>query len=195
MIRDLRDRGLNCQNLGDMGSAIRWEIGEKPQLRSVSTSSCLTSRHPQLVATTLSQGGIERDWELYPMGDRGETATVGRSWRCDVNYIRCGLSSGRCDGGREEVIGPELIISDGRSGRNRNTSLGRTGLSTNYIRWEIGEKPQPVLAPCGLARYYIRWEIGEKPQPVLAQGEYLADYIRWEIGEKPQHIIVTVQTP
>ena len=78
----------------------------------------------------------------------------------------------------------------------------------HYNRWEIGEKPQPLVAALKSHRDYNRWEIGEKPQLVLLEGEGReiitdgrsgrnrnlrcmttsrpANYNRWEIGEKPQ---------
>ena len=165
------------------------------------------------------------------MGDRGETAT-SREQRPELaacNFIRWEI------GEKPQRLGclrpQRVILSDRRSGRNRNlNSLSRCMVAfypmgdrgetatesrawtsdSDFIRWEIGEKPQLADGRCARHRDFIRWEIGEKPQhgscaghhavnkfyPMGDRGEtatsqpvlifHLRDFIRWEIGEKPQ---------
>ena len=126
---------------------------------------------------------------VYPMGDRGQTATSPAA--------------------SPRLLGP-TSLSDGRSGANRNYFLFMEYLGGVY---PMGDRGQTATQPPALRfrAEFIRWEIGGKPQHVSGRasprhGVSLSDgrsganrnrgrvctaatvikFIRWEIGGKPQ---------
>ena len=56
-----------------------------------------------------------------------------------------------------------MIIPDGRSGGNRNSTAAST-LANDYTRWEIGGEPQLKRSTTVGPSDYTRWEIGGEPQ-------------------------------
>ena len=61
--------------------------------------------------------------QLYPMGDRGGTATQGSAGAVDSDYTRWEIGGEPQQEGMSEVLAS--IIPDGRSGGNRNSMIGR----------------------------------------------------------------------
>ena len=101
----------------------RWEIGGEPQ------------RHRR------PQAGPD---ELYPMGDRGGTATP--MTRTPATHI--------------------LYPMGDRGGTA--TSTGLECKLVNYTRWEIGGEPQLYGIHVPTRKNYTRWEIGGEPQPMCS---------------------------
>ena len=146
------------------------------------------------------------DSQLYPMGDRGGTATGVVSFTKSTNCIRWEIGEEpQHPCGRDAL---SHIVSDGRSGRNRNIHVGGTlfhilypmgdrgGTATDLtglyntgdcIRWEIGEEPQQRSSPCGPPlKLYPMGDRGGTATGGMFGPEWF-DCIRWEIGEEPQH--------
>ena len=119
----------------------RWEIGGEPQHQAT------TAPRSQIIPDGRSGGNrnfhIQRldGQALYPMGDRGGTATIARS--------------------RDRSC---TIIPDGRSGGNRNHRKVARPFLYDYTRWEIGGEPQHVGSSDFGRSNYTRWEIGGEPQ-------------------------------
>ena len=166
------------------GYYTRWEIGGEPQL------PVLTSVHPLIIPDGRSGGNRNHPHELqpffvlYPMGDRGGTATdfFGRPPRFD--YTRWEI------GGEPQLPGRGRAASrdytrweiGGEPQQYRQPLLG----CLNYTRWEIGGEPQQSATYCFRPSYYTRWEIGGEPQPYSARPLRPGYYTRWEIGGEPQ---------
>ena len=87
---------------------IRWEIGGKPQLGR---------------DTALRRGD-----QVYPMGDRGQTATASLTRARRPRVYPMG------DRGQTATVGSPPSVSD------------------QFIRWEIGGKPQPAISRRGSIR-------------------------------------------
>ena len=99
---------------------------------------------------------------LYPMGDRGGTATAALA------------------ASEENQLYPM-----GDRGGTATIDAHAWGLP-HYTRWEIGGEPQLVGMQSRRGFHYTRWEIGGEPQlrpPALRSRTY---YTRWEIGGEPQ---------
>ena len=98
--------------------------------------------------------------------------------------VCCGLSSAQ-PALSQVWPGRRTIIADGRSGTNRN-ALPCWSTTSDYSRWEIGDKPQQGKLTDRIDEHYSRWEIGDKPQLKLVSRIPHDHYSRWEIGDKPQ---------
>ena len=101
--------------------------------------------------------------ELYPMGDRGGTATQ----TCETLYNLELYPMGDRGGTATPVVGARA--------------------SFYYTRWEIGGEPQRDDDDGGGGVHYTRWEIGGEPQPSPSRTASRSYYTRWEIGGEPQH--------
>ena len=123
-------------------------------------------------------------WEVYPMGDRGETATRSPSRTTKKESLSDGRSGGNRNGKGEGVM-MLAVYPMGDRGETA-TASACIAVRTEFIRWEIGGKPQQRVQPHARGPEFIRWEIGGKPQLHRGRGDGVAEFIRWEIGGKPQ---------
>ena len=143
--------------------------------------------------------------ELYPMGDRGGTATISLSISSIINYTRWEIGG---EPQQETGVIPGIeIIPDGRSGGNRNDGdtdfdgdtlypMGdRGGTATGWRDsrrrlplYPMGDRggtatnapstsPHPQLYPMG--------DRGGTATPLIVSAT-IVDYTRWEIGGEPQ---------
>ena len=136
----------------------RWEIGgNRNQSRSHLPEWCIIpdGRSGGNRNGLLHSAAARR---LYPMGDRGGTATSHHQ-TVPVDYYT-----------RWEIGGePQRLVVV-------------AGTGVDYTRWEIGGEPQPVHAPRPDPPHYTRWEIGGEPQLARAYRRSPLNYTRWEIG-------------
>ena len=142
---------------------------------------------------------------LYPMGDRGGTATALGAYPLNHNYTRweIGGEPQPFDGTHTSTA----IIPDGRSGGNRNSRysryqqillypMGDRGGTATFavterrtrLLYPMGDRGGTATRPTSLSppSHYTRWEIGGEPQRALGKNPTVLHYTRWEIGGEPQ---------
>ena len=166
------------------GHYTRWEIGGEPQRNDTVFAWSVIIPDGRSGGNRNASYRRQETGRLYPMGDRGGTATRSIWSSSSADYTRWEI------GGEPQLshalyVNTSLLYPMGDRGGTA-TVIGRVRYLVHYTRWEIGGEPQRTTNARLIRAIIPDGRSGGNRNQWALRVQLCTDYTRWEIGGEPQ---------